>query len=190
MKWFGKSKVPNFELMNQGKTFWLTGLSGAGKTTLATALSNHYRKKGKVTFLLDGDELRSTISVDLGFTDKDRLEQNRRAASMANLLNQQGIVVFAALISPTELIRSEIKNQLSSDHVHFIYVQCSLAECMKRDVKHLYINQEQNPTANFTGIHQPFEDPIDPWLQINTENFAFDDCLNSIIDNIDSILLK
>ena len=102
--------------MESSFTFWLTGLSGAGKTSLGEAIALHYRKKGLPTVLLDGDVLRSSILKDLGYSEEERMEQNRRAAALAKLLNRQGITVFAALISPLEKIRKEIEASTIEDH--------------------------------------------------------------------------
>jgi len=155
--------------MGQGKTIWFTGLSGAGKSTLAVGLSNVLREQGEKPVILDGDELRATVSSDLGFSNADRIEQNRRAANMAKQLNDQGITVIAALISPTNEIQQLVKEIIGDSKCYFIHVDCSIEECIKRDVKSLYKSLEHQLKKEFTGIHQPYEAPATPWLRIDTE---------------------
>lgn len=156
--------------MGQGKTIWFTGLSGAGKSTLAVGLSNVLREQGEKPVILDGDELRATVSSDLGFSNADRIEQNRRAANMAKLLNAQGITVIAALISPTHEIQQLVRTIIGDSHCYFVHVDCGIEACINRDVKSLYKSQEYQVKKEFTGIHQPYEAPATPWLRIDTEH--------------------
>ena len=121
--------------MQTGHTFWFTGLSGAGKTTLSKSLAEEFLREGKNVVVLDGDELRNTISKDLGFTEEDRIEQNRRAANIARILNDQGIHVMAALISPTHEIQNMVEHVIGSDRCFLIHVDCSIEGCKQRDVK-------------------------------------------------------
>jgi adenylyl-sulfate kinase len=170
--------------MEYGHTFWFTGLSGAGKTTLSNALSEELTQAGKKAVVLDGDELRSTISRDLGFTEEDRMEQNRRAANIARILNEQGIHVMAALISPTHEIQTMIKQVIGINRLFLIHVDCSIEGCKQRDVKQLYSNSHKQNEGNFTGIHQPYEEPIKPWLKINTEHKPFEACKMELLEAI------
>jgi adenylyl-sulfate kinase len=171
-------------MMEEGHTFWFTGLSGAGKTTLSKALSEELPRAGKKVVVLDGDELRSTISSDLGFTEEDRMEQNRRAANIARILNEQGIHVLAALISPTHEIQTMIKHVIGINRCFLIHVDCSIEGCNQRDVKQLYSNNHKQNEGNFTGIHQPYEEPINPWLKINTEDKPFEQCKMELLEAI------
>lgn len=171
-------------MMEEGHTFWFTGLSGAGKTTLSNALSEELSRAGKKVVVLDGDELRSTISSDLGFTEEDRMEQNRRAANIARILNEQGIHVLAALISPTHEIQTMIKHVIGNNRCFLIHVDCSIEGCKQRDVKQLYSNNHKQNEGNFTGIHQPYEEPINPWLKINTEHKLFERCKIELLEAI------
>ena len=170
--------------MHVGHTFWFTGLSGAGKTTLSKSLAEEFLREGKNIVVLDGDELRSTISKDLGFTEEDRTEQNRRAANIARLLNDQGIPVMAALISPTHEIQTMIKQVIGINRCFLIHVDCSIEGCKQRDVKQLYVNSIKQNEGNFTGIHQPYEEPINPWLKINTEFLSFEQCKVELLQAI------
>ncbi|MEY3048437.1 MAG: adenylyl-sulfate kinase [Bacteroidota bacterium] len=171
-------------MMDEGHTFWFTGLSGAGKTTLSKALTEELSRAGKKVVVLDGDELRSTISSDLGFTEEDRMEQNRRAANIAWILNEQGIHVLAALISPTHEIQTMIKHVIGINRCFLIHVDCSIEGCKQRDVKQLYSNKHKQNEGNFTGIHQPYEKPINPWLKINTEHKPFETCKMELLEAI------
>ena len=170
--------------MEDGHTFWFTGLSGAGKTTLSNALTEELSRAGKKVVVLDGDELRGTISRDLGFTEEDRMEQNRRAANIARILNEQGIHVLAALISPTHEIQTMIKQVIGINRCFLIHVDCSIEGCKQRDVKQLYSNSHKQNEGNFTGIHQPYEEPIKPWLKINTEHKPFEACKMELLEAI------
>jgi len=174
--------------MESSFTFWLTGLSGAGKTSLGEAIALHYRKKGLPTVLLDGDVLRSSISKDLGYSEEERMEQNRRAAALAKLLNRQGITVFAALISPLEKIRKEIEDQIGKNQFFLIHVACSLDECIRRDVKKHYEKALKTTSGTFTGIHQTYEAPVNPWLTVDTENYDKETCVNQLIEAIDALV--
>lgn len=176
--------------MNFSHTFWFTGLSGAGKTTLAEGLATHYRSQGIHSVVLDGDALRNTLSNDLSFNEADRLEQNRRAAGIATLLNAQGIVVFAALISPTTLIRDAIKQQMGEGYLHFIHVDCSLEGCIRRDVKKYYVEALKEKNGTFTGIHQTYEIPVNPWVTIQTEHHSLEENLLELIKKIDPLILE
>jgi len=171
-------------MMEEGHTFWFTGLSGAGKTTLSKALTEELSRAGKKVVVLDGDELRSSISSDLGFTEEDRMEQNRRAANIARILNEQGIHVLAALISPTHEIQTMIKHVIGNNRCFLIHVDCSIEGCKQRDVKQLYSNNHKQNEGNFTGIHQPYEEPINPWLKINTEDKPFERCKIELLEAI------
>ena len=170
--------------MEDGHTFWFTGLSGAGKTTLSKALTEELTQAGKKVVVLDGDELRSTISRDLGFTEEDRMEQNRRAANIARILNEQGIHVMAALISPTHEIQTMIKQVIGVNRCFLIHVDCSIEGCKQRDVKQLYANSIKQNEGNFTGIHQPYEEPINSWLKINTELLSIEQCKIELLEAI------
>ena len=153
-------------------TYWLTGLSGAGKTTLAQALALHLRTLGQTVCVLDGDELRDGLCRDLGFSVADRAENMRRTAALAQLLNRQGINVIAALISPTSAGRAAARQTIGPAQFIEIYVNTPLAVCQQRDTKGLYAKARQDSSFALTGIKAPYEPPFDADLCIDTSQLS------------------
>lgn len=149
-------------------TLWFTGLSGAGKTTLARALKIQLELSSCKCVLLDGDELRSGLCKDLGFSDSDRSENIRRVAQVAALLNSQGYWVIVALISPREDDRIAAKNIIGSKKLCLIYVCTNLAICESRDAKGLYARARQGRLFGLTGIDAPYEAPAQYTVSIDT----------------------
>ncbi|PTR01229.1 adenylylsulfate kinase [Mucilaginibacter yixingensis] len=149
---------------------WLTGLSGAGKTTIADEVKLRLFEQGVHSFALDGDQLRSGLNKDLGFTAADRHENIRRAAAVAGLFYQSGAVVLCSFISPFATDREEVKKQFPEGRFLEIYVKCSLEECARRDPKQLYKKALNQSIPNFTGINSPYEVPEKPNMVINTEH--------------------
>lgn len=149
-------------------TWWLTGLSGAGKTTLAQALANDLRSQKVPVCVLDGDELRQGLSKDLGFSMNDREEQCRRVAEMAKLLNQNHILVIVALISPTAAGRNEARKIIGNTRMKEIHISTPLAICQQRDVKGLYAQALQQNGIQLTGVQSQYEIPDNPADQIDT----------------------
>jgi adenylyl-sulfate kinase len=162
------------------KTYWLTGLSGAGKTTIANAASAQLAKAGTPTFVVDGDMLRSGLCSDLGFTQADRTENIRRAAELCKLLNAAGITVFASLISPLATDREFAKQIIGSSFIE-VYISTSLEVCMERDVKGLYAKAKAGIIPNFTGLTAPYEFPISPDLAIDTAIIALPDAVDLLL---------
>lgn len=152
----------------QAKTWWLTGLSGAGKSTLAYALSYSLLERGETACILDGDELRRHLSQDLGFSDADRLENVRRTAAVARLLNDQSIHAIVALISPTHECRKIARHIVTASRFIEIHVSTPLDVCAKRDPKGLYARAMQDDTLLLTGLRAPYEEPEQPDLRIDT----------------------
>lgn len=152
--------------------YWLSGLSGAGKTTIAQGVVKKLTDEGLGFILLDGDLLRTTLNVDLGFSMEDRRTNLNRAASIAKLLLSQGIQSVCAFISPTESIRKEIGSQIGREHIREIFIKASFETCAKRDPKGLYKKVLNGELVNFTGYDSPFEIPLDPDLIIDTEVFT------------------
>ena len=149
-------------------TYWLTGLSGAGKTTLAQALLQHLRSLGQLACVLDGDELRAGLCSDLGFSAQDREENMRRTAQLAKLLNSQGISAIVALISPTSVGRTMARSTIGSDQFVEIYVSTPLSVCQQRDPKGLYSKASLDKSFALTGIAAPYEAPTHAELNIDT----------------------
>lgn len=165
-----------------GCVLWFTGLSGAGKTTIATHLLEYLQKKGVRSELLDGDVIRQWISRDLGFSKEDRDKNVERAAYMANLLSKQGVIVLATFISPyrsqRDLARSVIGNFVE------IFVKTPLELCEKRDVKGLYRLARAGEISNFTGISDPYEEPESPDLVISTDQCTVEEGAGMIIEHL------
>ncbi|MHC8373117.1 adenylyl-sulfate kinase [Pseudomonas sp. MDT1-85] len=147
---------------------WLTGLSGAGKSTIANALEQALVDKGRHTFLLDGDNLRMGLCKDLGFADADRVENIRRVAEVSKLLVDAGLIVITAFISPFQQDRAMARDVIGPDEFVEVFVDTSLEECERRDPKGLYSKARAGEIKNFTGIDSAYEKPTDPDISINT----------------------
>lgn len=156
-----KTKV-NYLQRNQlidqkGLVIWFYGLSGSGKSTLANELELTLHKKGKLTYLLDGDNMRFGLNKDLGFTEKDRTENIRRNAEVAKLFVDAGVIVLASFITPMQKDRELLQNIIGEENLLKIFVDCPLEICEQRDVKGLYAKARKGEIQNFTGIDAPFE---------------------------------
>ncbi len=168
-------------LKQKAVAFWMVGLSGSGKSTLATALEKVLHEKGHLTMLLDGDNLRTGINNNLGFSEEDRLENIRRAAETAKLFVQSGVVTICSFISPTEKIRQMAKSIIGDDCME-VYINAPLEVCEQRDVKGLYKKARNGEIKNFTGIDSPFEEPKTPALEIHTDQKSLEECLGELVD--------
>lgn len=160
---------------------WMTGLSGAGKSTLANALEQELNKKGKHTYILDGDNLRHGLNSDLGFSQIDRNENVRRAAEVAKLMVDAGLIVIVGLISPFKKERDWAHSLFKDNQFKEIYISTSLQECEKRDVKGLYEKARRGELKNFTGIDSPYEPPENAEVIIDTHNKLVDECVKQIL---------
>lgn len=149
-------------------TWWLTGLSGAGKTTLANELATKLREQGHPVCVLDGDELRQGLSKDLGFSMTEREEQGRRAAEMAKTLNANGIFAIISLVSPSASGRNLARDIVGENHFIECYISTPLHICEQRDVKGLYAKAKANPAIQLTGISAPYEAPVKAECTIDT----------------------
>jgi adenylylsulfate kinase len=150
-----------------GVTVWLTGLSGAGKSTIARAAAAEFARGGTAVHVLDGDDLRAGLSADLGFSLEDRAEQVRRAGHVARILGDAGVVVLAALISPTRAERATVRAMHPEGRFLEVHVATALEVCEERDVKGLYARARAGEIPDFTGIDSPYEAPTAPELVLD-----------------------
>ncbi len=172
-------------LLNQkSKIIWFTGLSGSGKTTLANALEKNLYEKGFLTQILDGDNIRSGINNNLGFSPEDRMENVRRIAEIAKLLLNSGVICICAFVSPTEDIRNLVCGIAGDEDFIEIYMSTPLEVCERRDVKGLYQKARAGEIKNFTGISAPFEIPKNAVLSIDTTNKSVEECVNILLDKV------
>ena len=183
----GESKAMNEEVMNYLKllnsTIWFTGLPCSGKTTLANRLKEEIDNsdRGYICRRLDGDDVRGKLNVDLGFSEEDRKENLRRVAHLAKYENENGGMVLASFVSPTNEMREKVKEIIGKDHMKLVYVKCNLKECERRDVKGMYAKARKGEIKQFTGIDAPFEEPRNPDLIINTEKKDLEKCVQEIV---------
>jgi len=160
---------------------WMTGLSGAGKSTLANALEQELNKKGKHTYILDGDNLRHGLNSDLGFSEADRNENVRRTAETAKLMIDAGLIAIVGLISPFKKERDWARSLFKDNQFKEIFISTSLEACEHRDTKGLYEKARRGEVKDFTGIDSLYESPDNPDIIIDTENKTVDDCVHMIL---------
>ena len=163
---------------------WFTGLSGSGKSTIANALEHKLHKMGYKTYALDGDNIRKGINKGLTFSPEDRKENIRRIAEVANLLVDAGIIVLAAFVSPYKKDRENIRNIVGNDNFVEIFVNTSLEECERRDVKGLYKKARAGEIKDFTGINAPYEAPDSPDIEIITDDLSLEQCVDIVFEQI------
>lgn len=172
-------------LLNQrSKVIWLTGLSGAGKTTLAKHLEIALIERGFFTQVLDGDNIRSGINNNLGFSDTDRFENIRRIAEISKLFVNCGVITINCFISPTEDIREMARRIIGQDDFIEVYVNAPLKVCEERDVKGLYSKARRGEIKEFTGITSPFEIPGNIDLEIRTDLLAIEESVQQVLELI------
>ena len=171
---------------NQHNSFllWFTGLSGSGKSTIANVVEQKLHQMGVKTFTLDGDNIRKGINKDLTFSPEDRTENIRRIAEVANLMVNAGLVTLAAFVSPYKKDRASIRSIVKDVNFVEIYINTSVEECERRDVKGLYKKARAGEIKNMTGISAPYEAPENPEIEINTEEESLDVAVQRIIDFI------
>ena len=172
-------------LHQKGLVLWFTGLSGAGKTSIAIALEKELHEKGLLTQILDGDNIRTGINNNLGFSDADRTENIRRIAEVAKLFVNSGIITICCFVSPTEEIRNTARKIIGTGDFVEIFVNAPLAVCEQRDVKGLYAKARKGEIADFTGISAPFEDPVNPSLEIRTDEMSIAESVKKIRTYLD-----
>lgn len=173
------------ELLKQHSVMiWFTGLSGSGKSTIAIALERELQKRGLLCRILDGDNIRSGINNNLGFSAEDRVENIRRIAEIGKLFVDTGIITLAAFISPNNDIREMAANIIGKEDFMEIYVSTPIEECERRDVKGLYAKARKGEIKNFTGISAPFEAPEHPALSLDTSKLSVEESVNKLLDLI------
>ncbi|MEJ2113970.1 MAG: adenylyl-sulfate kinase [Flavobacteriaceae bacterium] len=163
---------------------WFTGLSGSGKSTIANVVEQKLHQNGIKTYTLDGDNIRKGINKDLTFSPEDRTENIRRIAEVAALMVDAGLVVLAAFVSPYKKDRENIKSIVKDVNFVEIFINTSIEECERRDVKGLYKRARAGEIKNMTGISAPYEAPTHPDVEIKTENESVEAAANKIIDFI------
>lgn len=171
---------------NKHKSFlvWFTGLSGSGKSTIANLVEQQLHNKGIKTYTLDGDNIRKGINSDLSFTPEDRTENIRRIAEVANLMLDAGLVVLAGFVSPYRKDRENIRTIVKDVNFVEVYVNTSVEECERRDVKGLYKRARAGEINNMTGISAPYEAPEQPDVEIETEKESIEDSVDRIMNYI------
>lgn len=170
------------ELLHQrAKVFWMTGLSGSGKSTLAIALQRALQEAGKLAYVLDGDNVRGGLNNNLGFSEEDRKENIRRIAEASKLFADAGVIVICSFVSPTVEIRALAKTIIGENDFREIFVNASLEACEARDVKGLYAKARKGEINDFTGIHQPFEAPTAPALEIRTDQTTAEESFQQLL---------
>jgi len=169
---------------HQPLLLWFTGLSGSGKSTIADCVEEELYKYRIHTYTLDGDNIRKGLNCDLSFSPEDRAENIRRIAETAHLMMDAGLVVLAAFVSPYQRDRDNIRNIVGHNNMVEIYINTSIEECERRDVKGLYTKARKGEIKNMTGISAPYESPLYPDIQINTEEVTVVEATKQIINFI------
>lgn len=171
-------------LRQRGMMLWFTGLSGSGKSTVAIALERELHSRGLLCRILDGDNIRSGINNNLGFSAEDRVENIRRIAEVGRLFVDTGIITIAAFISPNNQLREMAAEIISKDDFVEVFVSTPLEECEKRDVKGLYAKARRGEIKNFTGISAPFEAPEHPDITLDTSKLPVEESVKILLDYV------
>ena len=174
-----------YEILRQkGATIWFTGLSGSGKSTIAVALENALFKRGKLSYRLDGDNVRLGINKNLGFSEEDRTENIRRIGEISKLFGDAGTIALSSFISPYRADRDEVRSLHDAADLKFIevFVDCTLEVAESRDPKGLYKKARAGEIKNFTGIDDPYEAPITPEIHLHTDKMTLEDEVSIVID--------
>lgn len=169
-------------LGQRGLMVWFTGLSGSGKSTIAIALERELQKRRLLCRILDGDNIRSGINSNLGFSEADRVENIRRIAEVGKLFVDTGIITIAAFISPSNALREMAARIIGEEDFVEVYVSTPIEECERRDVKGLYAKARRGEIKEFTGISAPFEVPVHPDLSLDTSRLSLEDSVRRLLD--------
>jgi adenylylsulfate kinase len=189
------SREDRFNILRQrGVTIWFTGLSGSGKSTIAIALEQALYTMGKLSYRLDGDNVRLGINKNLGFSEEDRKENIRRIGEVAKLFGDAGTISLSSFISPYKNDRDEVRTLHEAADITFIevHVDCTLEEAEKRDPKGLYKKARAGEIKNFTGIDDPYEAPVDPEIHLQTDEMSLEQEVQIILDYLqdNSVILN
>jgi adenylylsulfate kinase len=171
-------------LNQKSKVIWFTGLSGSGKTTLASALERNLFERGHLTQVLDGDNIRTGINNNLGFSPEDRMENIRRIAEIAKLLLNSGVICICAFVSPTEDVRNVVCSIVGEEDFLEIYVSTPIEVCESRDTKGLYQKARAGIIKEFTGVSAPFEIPQNAVLSIDTSDKSVEECVEILLSKV------
>lgn len=182
-KMLGRSDKESL-LKQRGIMIWFTGLSGSGKSTIAIALERELQKRGLLCRILDGDNIRSGINNNLGFSAEDRIENIRRIAEIGKLFVDTGIITIAAFISPNNAIREMAANIIGKEDFMEVYINTPIEECERRDVKGLYAKARRGEIKDFTGVSSPFEAPQHPDLSLDTSVLSVEESVNLLLNLI------
>lgn len=175
------SREDREELLKQkGAVLWFTGLSGSGKSTVASSLEKRLHDMGKLTYTLDGDNVRHGLNSDLGFSDEDRVENIRRIGEISKLFVDAGVITIATFVSPFREDRQKVRELLGKDFVE-IYIDCPIEVCEKRDPKGIYKKARAGEIKHFTGIDSPYENPINPEIVVSTHLNTLDECVDKLV---------
>lgn len=181
------SRQDRFAILKQrGATIWFTGLSGSGKSTISVALERTLYRLGKLSYRLDGDNVRLGINKNLGFSEQDRKENIRRIGEVAKLMGDAGVISLSSFISPYMADRDEVRRLHQAADLEFIeiHVDCSLAVAEKRDPKGLYKKARAGEIKNFTGIDDPYEAPVNPEIHLHTDKMTLEEEVDIILDHL------
>lgn len=175
-------------LGQKGATIWLTGLSGSGKSTVAVALEQVLNQRGKHAYVLDGDNVRHGLNKNLGFSAEDRTENIRRIGEVAKLFVDAGLITITSFISPYRADRDIVRALHADGDMAFceVYVDCSLDEAEKRDPKGLYKKARAGEIKGFTGIDDPYEEPLKPELHIHTDQQSVEESVQALLDFLEA----
>ena len=171
-------------LQQRGRVLWFTGLSGSGKSTIAKGLEEKLHIKGFFSVVLDGDNVRTGINNNLGFSNEDRKENIRRIAEVAKLFVSNGVITICSFVSPTEEIRTLARSIIGTNDFLEIFVNTPVEECERRDVKGLYSKARKGEIKDFTGVNAPFEIPAKPDLEIQTKNKSVEESVKEVFEFI------
>ena len=169
----------------KGVTVWFTGLPCSGKTTIADKVADVLRANGHKVERLDGDTVRKGLTSDLGFSKEDRDENIKRVTFVAHLLTRNGVKVLATFVSPYRERRKESRMEIG-DFIE-VYVRCSLDECIRRDVKGMYKKALAGEIKDFTGVDDPYEEPENPELVLDTDNLSIEECVKEVLSTMDKL---